>query len=93
MDMENRPVARIGSFFILLGSLLLILFVSSVISKGYNVLYLLLGVVALFLGFSLRRRAAPPPIPSTRFSTIRKIQERSRKRQEAQQQKKERPNK
>ncbi|KAF0108853.1 MAG: hypothetical protein FD146_739 [Anaerolineaceae bacterium] len=58
--MDNR-IGRIGTFFILIGCVLVALFIGSVIGKGFNVPYLLLGAVALLLGFSLRRRAAPPP--------------------------------
>lgn len=84
--MDNPLPGRIGTFFILLGCILLILFVSSVIGKGVNGMYLLLGVIAMFLGISLRRRSTAQ-VPSARFGTIQKIQERNRKRREEKQQK------
>jgi hypothetical protein len=85
IDMENS-IARIGNFFILIGCILLALFAGSVIGKGFNTLYLLLGAVALFLGISLRRRAAPPPT-NTRFGIFRKIQEGGHRRREEKRQK------
>jgi hypothetical protein len=81
--MDSR-VGRIGTFFILIGCVLLVLFVGSVIGKGFNVLYLLLGAVALFLGSSLRRRSYQPQEP-TRFDTIRKAGQRARERREERQ--------
>jgi len=85
MDMENS-IARIGNFFILIGCILLALFAGSVIGKGFNALYLLLGAVALFLGISLRRRATPSPT-NTRFGIFRKIQEGAHRRRKETRQK------
>ena len=86
--MDNPLPRRIGTFFILLGCILLILFALSMFSKGYNCLYFLLGAVSMFMGISLRRRPVTPSAPSMRFGTIQKIQERRRKRREGEQQKK-----
>jgi hypothetical protein len=81
--MANR-VGRIGTFFILIGCVLLVLFIGTLMGKGFNVLYLLLGAVSLFLGSSLRRRSYQPQEP-TRFNTIRKAGQRARERREVRQ--------
>lgn len=74
-------LARVGTFFILMGIGLFILFIASdasaLTSKEGRALYeLLCGSVLLFmLGFLFRKTAAPPQA-ADRFRTIRKIQER-----------------
>jgi cytochrome c biogenesis protein CcdA len=77
--MDRGFLGRIGVFFLMIGCLLLILFAGSVVSNEYNLLYLLVGGVAIFLGISFYRRAAPPP-PSTRFSSLKKLRKQKRPR-------------
>jgi len=81
--MDNSILSRIGTFLILVGCGLLILFVGSVFARELSFLYLLLATAALLLGFVLRR-AAPRPDP-TRFSSIRNMSQRSRQRREEKQ--------
>jgi hypothetical protein len=81
--MNNNSLPRVGTFFILVGCGLIILFIGSVLAKELSILYILLAAAALFLGFLLRR-AAPRPEP-TRFSGIRKLSQRSRQRREEKQ--------
>jgi hypothetical protein len=83
--MERNILPRIGTFFILVGCGLLVLFIGSLVSTEYNLsmLYLFFTAAALFLGFLLRR-TAPPPEP-TRFTSIRKASQRSRQRRQEKQ--------
>jgi hypothetical protein len=81
--MNNNFLSRVGTFFILVGCGLLIIFTGSILAREFNVLYLLFATATLFLGFMFRR-AAPRPEP-TRFSGIRKISQRSRQRHEEKQ--------
>jgi hypothetical protein len=81
--MDNNLLARIGTFFILIGCGLLILFVGSVFARDLSFLYCLLAVTALFLGYLLHR-AAPRP-ESARFTGIRNASQRSRLRREEKQ--------
>ena len=79
----NKPILpRIGTFFVLIGCGLLVLFVGSVLTAEYNlsILYLLFAAAIMFLGFGLRRTA--PRQEPTRFSSIRKVSQRSRLRRE-----------
>ncbi len=71
--------SRIGSFLILVGLVLLILFVGSVINKAPNILLLAFSLVILFFAYVFRRR---PPQESGRFKTIRRIQDRMRRHPE-----------
>jgi hypothetical protein len=71
---------RMGTFFILAGLALLVLFVGSILGKGTNAVILLLSLAAFFVGFMLRRNK--PVKDSGRFGTIRRIRERSRQRSE-----------
>lgn len=78
--MKNEFTPRVGTFFFLVGGLLLMLFVGSVVGKEPRGAYLLFSLAAFFLTYLLRRgRARPEP---TRFSSIRKAKERARKRRE-----------
>ncbi len=89
--MGNNIAPRVGTFFILIGLGLLILFVGSALSRDAHYNYLLFSAAALFLGF-LFRRTAPRPEP-TRFSGIRKASQRSRQRREEREQQKKAPKK
>jgi hypothetical protein len=75
---EHTP--RIGTFFLLVGFGLLVLFLGSGFSRNPNFAYLLFSLPALFLGYLLRRRA--PRQPSGRFGIIHRARERSRQRRE-----------
>jgi len=81
--MNNNFLPRLGTFFILVGCGLLILFTGSILAREFTIRYLLFAAVALLLGF-LFHRAAPRPEP-TRFSGIRKASQRSRQRREEKQ--------
>jgi len=78
--MNSNIIPRIGTFLILMGLGLLILFVGSVSSKDSHYGYLFLSAATLFLGFVFRR-SAPRPEP-TRFAAIRRVSQRSRQRRE-----------
>jgi hypothetical protein len=77
---HDHLLPRIGTFFILIGCGLFTLFIGSVVTKEINLLYLLLTLASLFLGYLLHR-TAPRPEP-TRFSSIRKANQRFRQRNE-----------
>jgi hypothetical protein len=81
MDMDGR-VARIGTFFILVGGGFLCLFVLMLFGRQFQILYFLLAAASLFIGFRMRGQSAPPP-SSGRFSVIRKTSEQFRKSKEA----------
>ncbi len=78
--MNNNILPRIGTFFILIGLGLLFLFVVSVLSRESHYEYLFFSAIALFLGLILRS-TAPRPEP-TRFSGIRRVNQRLRQRRE-----------
>ena len=78
--MNDHLLPRLGTFFILMGCGFLFLFIGSTFAGEFSILYLLLAAAALFLGFMFHR-LAPHPEP-TRFSTIRKMRQRSRQRKE-----------
>jgi cytochrome c biogenesis protein CcdA len=81
--MNDHLLPRLGTFIILVGCGLLILFFGSTFAGEFSILYLLFAAATLFLGF-LFRRLAPHPEP-TRFSAIRKMSQRSRQRKEEKQ--------
>ena len=71
--MVDEFIIRIGTFFILIGVGIFILFVASDYANQTNFDYLFWAVLSVTIGILLRRRKPPPP-PSGRFSYLRKMQ-------------------
>ena len=71
---------RLGTFFILVGLVSLVLFVGSFISKDIKTTFLLIAIVALLVGFLMQRNK--PTSDSGRFSAIRRASTASRQRRE-----------
>jgi len=80
----NTP--RVGTFFLLIGFFLLILFLGSGFSKQPDFVLLLISLPALALGYLFRRNA--PRKPSERFSAVRKAHANLRQRKEEKEKKK-----
>ncbi len=73
--MFKEFIIRIGTFFLLIGTGILILFIASDYAGKTNFDYLFWAVLSITIGWMLRRRKAPPP-PSGRFSYVRRLRER-----------------
>ena len=79
-------IARVGTFFYLMGACFIILFIASDAASSagradYN--FLFLSVLFLAIGFFFRRGAAPPPA-ADRFRSIHKYRENQKKKKEEQ---------
>ncbi len=72
--MINEFIIRIGTFFVLIGVGIFILFVASDYAGKTNFDYLFWSVLAVTVGIMLRRRRPPKP-RSERFSYVRKLRE------------------
>jgi hypothetical protein len=72
--MLKEFIVRIGTFFILIGVGVFILFIASDYADKTNFDYLFWSVLSVTVGIILRRRKTPPP-PSDRFSYVRKLRE------------------
>jgi hypothetical protein len=80
-------IARVGTFFYLMGTGCVILFiasdassqVSATVNTDYNLLFF--GVVLVVLGYIFRKRAAPPPA-AERFKTWHKWQANRKSKKE-----------
>ena len=71
---------RVGTFFILVGLGLLVMFIGSFLSKEVHTVYLLLSMAAFGLGYLFRLNK--PVNENKRFEAIRRARERGRQRQE-----------
>jgi len=71
---------RLGTFFLLIGLVLLVLYVGSVLSKEAKTNYLLAGLVTCVIGLLLQGKKQPTD--SGRFSSIRRASAASRQRRE-----------
>ncbi len=72
--MVNEFLIRIGTFFMLIGIGIFILFIASEFAGKTNFDYLCAAVLCVTVGIMFRRRKPPGP-PSGRFSYIRKLRE------------------
>ena len=79
--MVNAFIVRIGTFFVLIGVGVFILFVASDAAGQTNFDYLFWAVLSVTVGIMLRRRKPPSP-PSGRFGYVRKMREGSKHRRE-----------
>jgi hypothetical protein len=82
--MINEFIIRIGTFFILLGVGVFILFVASDYANQTNFDYLFWAVLSVTVGIMLRRRKPPPP-PSGRFAYLRGLRDHSKKNRDEKQ--------
>ena len=86
-------IARIGTFFYLIGISLLVLFIASDAPSSNKTEYdfFFIALILFIIGFIFRKRAAPPPA-ADRFRIIRRYRENQKAKAEekakAQQQKK-----
>jgi hypothetical protein len=89
---RNAFLSRVGTFFLLIGGLLLILFIASDIGTTTYFRYFFLGAIATLVGVFFKRISHVPGKPSNRFEGIRKWQQKRReaakKREEARKPKK-----
>jgi len=77
----NDFIARVGTFFYIVGVGLFILFVASDWAEMPQFDYLCLAMLAIGLGWMMQRRK-PPPASAGRFSFVRKTRDGIRKRRE-----------
>lgn len=64
-------ILRIGTYFIVIGAGILILFIASDYAQQTNFDYLFWAVLSITVGIMIRRRKPPPP-PSGRFALWKK---------------------
>jgi hypothetical protein len=77
--MDEGLVPRVGTFFILVGIGLTLIFASSWTDGKADVGWLLASLISIIYGFWLRRRKGPAP-QTARFSYLRKSRERGRQK-------------
>lgn len=78
---QEDLLPRIGTFIILLGIFSFIFFLASDFANQPDFDWLFVGILLLAIGFGFRRRAARPA-PASRFSMVRKLREKAKKRKE-----------
>jgi hypothetical protein len=72
---------RIGTFFLLIGAYLFIMFLASDFAHQTNFDYLFLALMAIVAGWMMQRKKAPPP-PSGRFGYFRRMRENADRKAE-----------
>jgi hypothetical protein len=77
----DGSVARVGTFLLLVGGGLMVLFIGSEFSQEPDFNYFFLSLAAFFLGIFLRQRGRAPS-ENQRFQAYRKMQSANRQRRE-----------
>lgn len=70
---------KIGSFFIFMGVILIILFVLSDIAHAREFNYLLYGMILLLIGIFMVGTNPKPPVESNRFRVLKRKSENQKK--------------
>lgn len=82
MEHNDDPfIVRVGTFFLVMGAGVFLLFVTSDLADKVDFDYLFISVLLIFIGWYFRRGKAPPP-SAGRFAIIRKSREDAQKRKE-----------
>jgi hypothetical protein len=75
---RNDLISRVGTFFLLLGILLVSLFIMSDAVQSTKFNYFFLGGASLVVGLYFKRNSWKPAKPSNRFESIRRFQQRQK---------------
>jgi hypothetical protein len=70
---------KIGSFFIFMGVILIILFVLSDIAHAREFNYLLYGMIILLIGIFMVGTNPKPPVESNRFRMLKRKSEKQKR--------------
>lgn len=77
MDNDDPIEIRMGTFFVVMGAGLFLLFVMSDMADKVDFDYFFLGMVLMAIGFYFRRKKAPPP-SSGRFTGFKNFWQKMR---------------
>ncbi len=80
MDERNDFINRIGTFFVLLGTFLMVVFVATDLAQQANFSFFFSSIPLLFLGWYFKHISAPPPAQSSaqRFAWLRKMMQKQK---------------
>jgi hypothetical protein len=78
IDNNDPFIVRVGTFFVVMGMGVFMLFVVSDIANEVDFDYLFIGMLLVGIGWMMRRSKAPPP-SSGRFSGVRGFFGKSKK--------------
>jgi hypothetical protein len=78
---RKELIARIGTFFLLVGIGLFVFFVLSESAKKVTFDYFCWGLILVILGLLFRGRLKKPVTPSGRFSIVKRLMPKSQKDQ------------
>jgi len=79
MEDDDRKafISRIGTFFLLLGLLVVVLFIASDMGNVTYFQYFFIGIILLSAGIILKRIGATPAMPGKRFEGLRKMRQKN----------------
>jgi len=74
---EDSFIVRVGTFLMIMGGGVFILFVISDIADQVDFNYLFVALLLIFIGWNFRRKKAPSP-PTGRFASIRNLRKNAK---------------
>lgn len=75
---RKELISRIGTFFLLVGLMILVLFIASDVGAETQFLYFFIAVMMLLTGWYFKRSTAPAPKPGSRFEGLRKLRQKQK---------------
>lgn len=80
MEENDRKelISRMGTFFLLIGAGMMVLFIGSDVGESTNFAFFFISIIGLGLGWYFKRITAPPQKSGNRFEAIRKFQQKRR---------------
>jgi hypothetical protein len=78
---SKEIIARIGTFFLMVGIGLLVFFILSEAARQVNFAYFCWGLILLILGFGFRGRFRRSAGASDRFSLVRRMMPKAKREQ------------
>lgn len=77
--MEDDPfIVRVGTFFLVIGAGVLVIFIASDFANEVDFDYLFVAMLLIGVGWMMRSKKAPPP-PADRFTWIRGVMGKNKK--------------
>lgn len=81
MEDDEPVIVRVGTFFLLIGIGVFVIFIASDLGDRADFDYFFIAVLLIFIGWVFRRRKPPPP-SAGRFAYLRKMRENAQKKRE-----------
>ena len=81
MDEDDPIIVRVGTFFLVMGGGVFVIFVASDLAKQVDFDFFFIAILLVAIGWVFRRKKAHPP-SAGRFSYVKKMRENAKNKRE-----------